>query len=41
VVLNEQIKTPGSLMVNAIHISVLGTAQEVIISSATSDIHNC
>jgi hypothetical protein len=41
VVLNEQIKTPGSLMVNAVHVTVLGSAQDVVISSATSDIHNC
>jgi hypothetical protein len=41
VVLNEQIKAPGSLTVNAVHVTVLGTAQDVVIASATSDIHNC
>jgi hypothetical protein len=44
VVLNEQITGPGTLTVNAVHVTVslLGkTLEDVIIASATSDIHNC
>jgi hypothetical protein len=43
VVLNEQLPVPGAdqgLTVNAVHISVAGLL-DVIVSSATSDIHNC
>ena len=40
VVLNEQIPVPGGLTVNAVHVTV-GTLLDVVVSSATSDIHNC
>jgi len=40
VVLNEQIPFAGGLTVNAVHITV-GTLLNVIVSSATSDIHDC
>jgi hypothetical protein len=42
-VLNEQLPVPGAdqgLTVNAVHISALGLL-DVIVASATSDIHNC
>jgi hypothetical protein len=42
-VLNEQLPVPGAdqgLTVNAVHVSVLGLL-DVIVASATSDIHNC
>jgi hypothetical protein len=46
VILNEQSPVPGAdfgLTVNAIHVSVhlLGVNVDVIVASATSDIHNC
>ena len=42
-ILNEQIPVPGAdkgLTVNAVHIKALGLL-DVVIASATSDIHNC
>lgn len=39
-ILNEQVPVPGGLTVNAVRIIVPGIA-DVIIASATSDIHNC
>jgi hypothetical protein len=42
-VLNEQLPVAGAdqgLTVNAVHVSVLGLL-DVIVASATSDIHNC
>jgi hypothetical protein len=44
IVLNEQLPVPGAdkgLTVNAVHIKVLGTTLDIVVSSATSDIHNC
>ena len=42
-VLNEQTPVPGGLTVNAVHITVnaLVVNANIVISSATSDIHNC
>jgi hypothetical protein len=43
IVLNEQVPVPGAdrgLTVNAVHIKVLGLL-DVVLASATSDIHNC
>jgi hypothetical protein len=39
-VLNEQFAVPGGELVNAVHLTV-GTLENLIIASATSDIHNC
>lgn len=41
--LNEQEPVPGGLEVNALHLRVdlLGIKADVIVASATSDIHNC
>jgi hypothetical protein len=43
-VLNEQKPVPGAdsgLTVNAIHLTGLGGAVDVVVGSATSDVHNC
>jgi hypothetical protein len=43
-ILNEQVPIPGGLTVNAIHLIVPttgGVSADVVIASATSDIHNC
>jgi hypothetical protein len=43
-VLNEQRPVPGAdngLTVNAVHLTALGGAVDVIVGSATSDVHNC
>jgi hypothetical protein len=40
IVLNEQVPVPGGLTVNAVHVVVPGLLN-VILSSATSDIHRC
>ena len=40
ITLDEQVPVPGGLTVNGLHVSVPGVA-DVIVSSATSDIHNC
>lgn len=41
--LNEQVPVPGGLQVNGLHlrIDLLGIQADVVIASATSDIHNC
>ena len=39
-VLNEQVPVPGGLTVNAVHVKALGLL-DVVLASATSDIHNC
>jgi hypothetical protein len=42
--LNEQTPVPGAdhgLTVNALHLSVLGGTVDVVVASATSDVHNC
>ncbi|HEU5002157.1 MAG TPA: hypothetical protein VFW71_05185 [Actinomycetota bacterium] len=41
--LNEQNPVPGGLQVNGLHLSIdlLGIRADVVIASATSDIHNC
>lgn len=42
--LNEQIPVAGAdhgLTVNALHLTVLGKTVDVVVGSATSDIHNC
>ncbi len=39
-VLNEQTPVPGGLTVNAVHVKVAGLL-DVVLASATSDIHNC
>ena len=41
VVLNEQVPVPGGLRVNAIHVTASALGLDVVISSATSDIHDC
>jgi hypothetical protein len=44
ITLNEQIPVAGAskgVTVNAIHVTVLNTVLDVVVSSATSDIHNC
>ena len=43
-VLNEQVPVPGAdkgLTVNALHLTGLGGAVDVVVASATSDAHNC
>lgn len=43
-VLNEQLPVPGAdkgLTVNALHLTGLGGAVDVVVASATSDAHNC
>ncbi|HEX4705114.1 MAG TPA: Ig-like domain-containing protein [Pseudonocardiaceae bacterium] len=43
-VINEQVPVPGAdkgLTVNALHLTGLGGAIDVVVSSATSDAHNC
>lgn len=39
IVLNEQVPVPGGLTVNGAHVILPGV--DVVVSSATSDIHNC
>jgi hypothetical protein len=43
-VINEQVPVPGAdkgLTVNALHLTGLGGAVDVVVASATSDAHNC
>lgn len=43
-ILNEQLPVPGAdhgMTVNALHLTVLGGAVDVVLASSTSDIHNC
>ena len=43
-VINEQLPVPGAdkgLTVNALHLTGLGGAVDVVVASATSDAHNC
>ncbi len=40
-ILNEQVPVPGGLTVNAVHVVAPLGAADLIIASATSDIHNC
>lgn len=43
-VVNEQVPVPGAdfgLKVNAIHLTALGGLVDVVVGSATSDLHNC
>jgi hypothetical protein len=43
IILNQQVRTPGQLTVNALHVIVKSPQvnADVIVASATSDIHNC
>jgi hypothetical protein len=38
-ILNEQVATPGELLVNAVHIT--SPTMDIVLASARSDIHNC
>jgi hypothetical protein len=39
ITVNQQAPVSGGLLVNALHVNVLGT--DVVVASSRSDIHNC